>query len=178
MMGITRKEWVLSPSPRAPTPTHNVHDSHLPTQPCRHDDNGIVYMITLQLFIKSLLSLLYLNIQNAQICPSKYNPPAHTSSTTTMFLFGGSGKEVSSSQEQQQQRQQQQQQRLQRQTSPSRRGQTQQTAEEQKSQAEKEAHSKALLLMNAEQRGFLSYEVCVCMYAGTSSCELHDDPCL
>jgi len=138
-------------------------------------------MITLQLFIKSLLSLLDLNIQNAQICPSKYNPPAHTSSTTTMFLFGGSGKEVPSSEEQQQQRrqqQQQQQQRLQRQTSPSRRGQTQQTAEEQKAQAEKEAHSKALLLMNAEQRGFLSYEVCVCMYAGTSSCELHDDPCL
>ncbi|KAM3570502.1 hypothetical protein VYU27_007426 [Nannochloropsis oceanica] len=75
-----------------------------------------------------------------------------------MFLFGGSGKEVSSSEEPQQQRQQQQQQRLQRQTSPLRCGQTQQTAEEQKSQAEKEAHSKALLLMNAEQRGFLSYE--------------------
>ncbi len=155
------KEWVPSPLSSASTPTH--------THTCpRSRVATMMVACTIHHYLAALTQTPPFPSEfkhtDHKVCPSKYNTLVHISTTTTMFLFGGNSKEAPPPEEQQQQREQhQQQQQQQRQTSPSRR-QTQQTAEEQKAQAEKEAHSRALLLMNAEQRGFLSYEVWVYMY--------------
>lgn len=155
----------LSPCP--PLPPHSPHTR--PRTPFDYEEKGLLPRYVITQLSHPLPSSTQTDTQAACLpilLQATLSSRSTSSTTTTMFLFGGSSSNKEAPPPEGQQQQQQQ-----RQASPARRGprQTQQqqpqkqTAEEQKAQAEKEAHAKALLLMNAKQRGFLSYEVCVCM---------------